>query len=133
MISQCCFIPRLGHSLWFLLLSTQLLTKGAFGYLLPIVSFVIAWLETWFLDFKVLTQEAEEERCECFYSVSLVGVGQIQPGLGLLLLLLWQHLDLTFLGKRSPGWLGWEVPDSVLLWSTSPFRGRKHQIIKSIF
>ncbi|NWS64576.1 STAR3 protein, partial [Chunga burmeisteri] len=41
---------------------SKLLTKGAFGYLLPIVSFVIAWLETWFLDFKVLTQEAEEER-----------------------------------------------------------------------
>ncbi|XP_054373390.1 stAR-related lipid transfer protein 3 [Molothrus ater] len=61
-ISQRCFIPCLGHSLGFLLLSTQLLTKGAFGYLLPIVSFVIAWLETWFLDFKVLTQEAEEER-----------------------------------------------------------------------
>ncbi|XP_051496530.1 stAR-related lipid transfer protein 3 isoform X2 [Apus apus] len=41
---------------------SELLTKGAFGYLLPIVSFVIAWLETWFLDFKVLSQEAEEER-----------------------------------------------------------------------
>ncbi|NXO84520.1 STAR3 protein, partial [Sitta europaea] len=41
---------------------SELLTKGALGYLLPIVSFVIAWLETWFLDFKVLTQEAEEER-----------------------------------------------------------------------
>ncbi|NWW45761.1 STAR3 protein, partial [Pedionomus torquatus] len=41
---------------------SELLTKGAFGYLLPIVSFVIAWLETWFLDFKVLTQEAKEER-----------------------------------------------------------------------
>uniref|UniRef100_A0A8D0GT52 StAR related lipid transfer domain containing 3 n=1 Tax=Sphenodon punctatus TaxID=8508 RepID=A0A8D0GT52_SPHPU len=41
---------------------SELLTKGAFGYVLPIVSFVIAWLETWFLDFKVLTQEAEEER-----------------------------------------------------------------------
>lgn len=68
MISQCCFIiPFLSQSLWFLLLSTQLLTKGAFGYLLPIVSFVIAWLETWFLDFKVLTQEAEEERCELFF------------------------------------------------------------------
>uniref|UniRef100_A0A452IAQ9 StAR-related lipid transfer protein 3 n=1 Tax=Gopherus agassizii TaxID=38772 RepID=A0A452IAQ9_9SAUR len=41
---------------------SELLAKGAFGYLLPIVSFVIAWLETWFLDFKVLSQEAEEER-----------------------------------------------------------------------
>uniref|UniRef100_A0A8C6FTG5 StAR-related lipid transfer protein 3 n=1 Tax=Moschus moschiferus TaxID=68415 RepID=A0A8C6FTG5_MOSMO len=39
-----------------------LLSKGAFGYLLPIISFVLAWLETWFLDFKVLPQEAEEER-----------------------------------------------------------------------
>uniref|UniRef100_A0A2D4LS89 START domain-containing protein n=1 Tax=Micrurus spixii TaxID=129469 RepID=A0A2D4LS89_9SAUR len=39
-----------------------LLTKGAFGYLLPIVSFVLAWLETWFLDFKVLPQEIEEEQ-----------------------------------------------------------------------
>uniref|UniRef100_A0A2K5M495 StAR related lipid transfer domain containing 3 n=1 Tax=Cercocebus atys TaxID=9531 RepID=A0A2K5M495_CERAT len=43
-------------------LPPQLLSKGAFGYLLPIVSFVLAWLETWFLDFKVLPQEAEEER-----------------------------------------------------------------------
>uniref|UniRef100_W5N4X5 StAR-related lipid transfer protein 3 n=2 Tax=Lepisosteus oculatus TaxID=7918 RepID=W5N4X5_LEPOC len=38
------------------------LFKNAFGYVLPITSFVVAWLETWFLDFKVLTQEAEEER-----------------------------------------------------------------------
>ncbi|NP_001412568.1 stAR-related lipid transfer protein 3 isoform 3 [Mus musculus] len=41
---------------------SSFLSKGAFGYLLPIVSFVLAWLETWFLDFKVLPQEAEEER-----------------------------------------------------------------------
>ncbi|XP_077169764.1 stAR-related lipid transfer protein 3 [Paroedura picta] len=41
---------------------SHLLAKGAFGYLLPIVSFVLAWLETWFLDFKVLPQEAEEEQ-----------------------------------------------------------------------
>lgn len=116
-ISQCCFIPSLGHSLWFLLLSTQLLTKGAFGYLLPIVSFVIAWLETWFLDFKVLTQEAEEERCEYFLLLS--GRSWTNPTM------LWQHLDLTFLEKGSPGWLGWEVPDSVLLWSTSPLQGKK--------
>ncbi|XP_035385141.1 stAR-related lipid transfer protein 3 isoform X2 [Electrophorus electricus] len=39
-----------------------LFTENAFGYVLPIVSFVVAWLETWFLDFKVLTQEAEDER-----------------------------------------------------------------------
>uniref|UniRef100_A0A8B9X763 StAR-related lipid transfer protein 3 n=1 Tax=Bos mutus grunniens TaxID=30521 RepID=A0A8B9X763_BOSMU len=48
---------RLRH--WWVI---ALLSKGAFGYLLPIVSFVLAWLETWFLDFKVLPQEAEEER-----------------------------------------------------------------------
>ncbi|XP_052050886.1 stAR-related lipid transfer protein 3 isoform X2 [Apodemus sylvaticus] len=46
--------------LW--IIELNLLSKGAFGYLLPIVSFVLAWLETWFLDFKVLPQEAEEER-----------------------------------------------------------------------
>ncbi|RMC05379.1 hypothetical protein DUI87_18568 [Hirundo rustica rustica] len=34
---------------------------GAFGYVLPIISFILAWIETWFLDFKVLPQEAEEE------------------------------------------------------------------------
>ncbi|KAM7387327.1 hypothetical protein PAMA_009787 [Pampus argenteus] len=33
-----------------------------FGYVLPIVSFVVAWLETWFLDFKVLPQEADDDR-----------------------------------------------------------------------
>lgn len=44
--------------------STQLLSKNAFGYVLPITSFVVAWLETWFLDFKVLTQEADDERGE---------------------------------------------------------------------
>ena len=32
--------------------------------MLPITSFVVAWLETWFLDFKVLTQEADNERGE---------------------------------------------------------------------
>ncbi|XP_038635166.1 stAR-related lipid transfer protein 3 isoform X1 [Scyliorhinus canicula] len=44
------------------ILSIQFQTRGAFGYVLPIVSFVLAWLETWFLDFKVLVQEAEDER-----------------------------------------------------------------------
>ncbi|XP_042632181.1 stAR-related lipid transfer protein 3-like isoform X2 [Cyprinus carpio] len=39
-----------------------LFSQNAFGYVLPITSFVVAWLETWFLDFKVLTQEAEDER-----------------------------------------------------------------------
>uniref|UniRef100_A0A8C1E2L9 StAR-related lipid transfer protein 3 n=1 Tax=Cyprinus carpio carpio TaxID=630221 RepID=A0A8C1E2L9_CYPCA len=41
---------------------SQLFSQNAFGYVLPITSFVVAWLETWFLDFKVLTQEAEDER-----------------------------------------------------------------------
>ncbi|KAL3986767.1 transferrin receptor [Sarotherodon galilaeus] len=36
--------------------------QNAFGYVLPITSFVVAWLETWFLDFKVLPQEADDER-----------------------------------------------------------------------
>ncbi|XP_026169863.1 STARD3 N-terminal-like protein isoform X2 [Mastacembelus armatus] len=40
---------------------SQLLSQGAFGYLLPIISFVLAWIETWLLDFKVLPQEAEDE------------------------------------------------------------------------
>ncbi|XDV33942.1 hypothetical protein PO909_004175 [Leuciscus waleckii] len=41
---------------------SDLFSQTAFGYVLPITSFVLAWLETWFLDFKVLTQEAEDER-----------------------------------------------------------------------
>ncbi|KAL0992756.1 hypothetical protein UPYG_G00097960 [Umbra pygmaea] len=41
---------------------SNLLSQNAFGYVLPITSFVVAWLETWFLDFKVLTVEAEENR-----------------------------------------------------------------------
>uniref|UniRef100_A0AAQ5XDS1 StAR-related lipid transfer protein 3 n=1 Tax=Amphiprion ocellaris TaxID=80972 RepID=A0AAQ5XDS1_AMPOC len=41
---------------------SNLLSQNAFGYVLPITSFVVAWLETWFLDFKVLTQEADDER-----------------------------------------------------------------------
>ncbi|XP_039885339.1 STARD3 N-terminal-like protein, partial [Simochromis diagramma] len=39
----------------------KLLSQGAFGYLLPIISFVLAWIETWLLDFKVLPQEIEDE------------------------------------------------------------------------
>ncbi|KAF7644883.1 hypothetical protein LDENG_00214010 [Lucifuga dentata] len=41
---------------------SKLLTQGAFGYLLPIISFVLAWIETWLLDFKVLPQEAEDQQ-----------------------------------------------------------------------
>ncbi|KAJ3594771.1 hypothetical protein NHX12_004078 [Muraenolepis orangiensis] len=31
---------------------SKLLSQGAFGYLLPISSFILAWLQTWLLDFK---------------------------------------------------------------------------------
>ncbi|XP_026230693.1 STARD3 N-terminal-like protein [Anabas testudineus] len=48
---------------------SKLLSQGAFGYLLPIISFVLAWIETWLLDFKVLPQEAEDEnRYQSFIS-----------------------------------------------------------------
>uniref|UniRef100_A0A8C2DSU2 STARD3 N-terminal like n=1 Tax=Cyprinus carpio TaxID=7962 RepID=A0A8C2DSU2_CYPCA len=40
---------------------SKLLSQGAFGYLLPILSFILAWIETWLLDFKVLPQEAGDE------------------------------------------------------------------------
>ncbi|XP_026883810.1 STARD3 N-terminal-like protein [Electrophorus electricus] len=40
---------------------SKLLSQGAFGYLLPIISFILAWIETWLLDFKVLPQEAMDE------------------------------------------------------------------------
>uniref|UniRef100_A0A674CBF0 StAR related lipid transfer domain containing 3 n=1 Tax=Salmo trutta TaxID=8032 RepID=A0A674CBF0_SALTR len=43
---------------------SNLLSQNAFGYVLPITSFVVAWLETWFLDFKVLSIEAGDERGE---------------------------------------------------------------------
>lgn len=44
-----------------LLIFVQLLSQGAFGYLLPITSFILVWIETWLLDFKVLPQEAIDE------------------------------------------------------------------------
>lgn len=50
----------------------QLLTQGAFGYLLPIISFVLAWIETWLLDFKVLPQEAEDENSELKLGITTV-------------------------------------------------------------
>ncbi|XP_018123088.1 STARD3 N-terminal-like protein isoform X2 [Xenopus laevis] len=42
--------------------AVALFYTGAFGYVLPIMSFILAWIEAWFLDFKVLPQEAEEEK-----------------------------------------------------------------------
>ncbi|CAB1341687.1 unnamed protein product [Coregonus sp. 'balchen'] len=44
------------------LVAKVILSNNAFGYVLPITSFVVAWLETWFLDFKVLSVEAGDER-----------------------------------------------------------------------
>lgn len=52
----------------------QLFSQGAFGYVLPIISFILAWIETWFLDFKVLPQEAEEENSKLFGTASLPGL-----------------------------------------------------------
>ncbi|XP_017328650.1 STARD3 N-terminal-like protein [Ictalurus punctatus] len=50
---------------------SKLLSQGAFGYLLPITSFILVWLETWLLDFKVLPQEAiAENRYLTIQSVS---------------------------------------------------------------
>ncbi|KAF3699906.1 StAR-related lipid transfer protein 3 [Channa argus] len=43
-------------------IKSDLMSRNAFSYVLPITSFVLAWLETWFFDFKVLTQEANDER-----------------------------------------------------------------------
>uniref|UniRef100_UPI00358F7CD9 stAR-related lipid transfer protein 3 isoform X5 n=2 Tax=Myxine glutinosa TaxID=7769 RepID=UPI00358F7CD9 len=40
---------------------SQLLEQSAMGCVLPIISFVVAWLETWFLDFKVLPREDRDE------------------------------------------------------------------------
>ncbi|XP_018410771.1 PREDICTED: stAR-related lipid transfer protein 3 [Nanorana parkeri] len=59
---------------------SQLLSKGTFGYLLPIMSFVLAWLETWFLDFKVLTQEAEEDRWHLAAQAAALRPPLLYPG-----------------------------------------------------
>uniref|UniRef100_A0A8C6PMA7 STARD3 N-terminal like n=1 Tax=Nothobranchius furzeri TaxID=105023 RepID=A0A8C6PMA7_NOTFU len=62
-----------------------LLAQGAFGYLLPIISFVLAWIETWLLDFKVLPQEAaDENRYKSFVDATehppLIGPGPVSEG-----------------------------------------------------
>ncbi|KAM4728789.1 STARD3 N-terminal-like protein [Anableps anableps] len=64
---------------------SKLLLQGAFGYLLPIVSFVLAWIETWLLDFKVLPQENEDEnRYQSFVDAveraPLIGPGPVSDG-----------------------------------------------------
>ncbi|XP_039863444.1 STARD3 N-terminal-like protein, partial [Simochromis diagramma] len=63
---------------------SKLLSLGAFGYLLPIISFVLAWIETWLLDFKVLPQEIEDEnRHQSIIDTSrapLLGPGPLSDG-----------------------------------------------------
>ncbi|XP_039192692.1 STARD3 N-terminal-like protein isoform X4 [Crotalus tigris] len=58
-----------------------LLFQGAFGYVLPIISFLLAWIETWFLDFKVLPQEAEEETRLLLVQDASERAALIHPGL----------------------------------------------------
>uniref|UniRef100_A0A8C0GQH3 STARD3 N-terminal like n=1 Tax=Chelonoidis abingdonii TaxID=106734 RepID=A0A8C0GQH3_CHEAB len=58
-----------------------LLSQGAFGYVLPIISFILAWIETWFLDFKVLPQEAEEENRLLLVQDASERAALLQPGL----------------------------------------------------
>ncbi|XP_072219736.1 STARD3 N-terminal-like protein [Leuresthes tenuis] len=64
---------------------SKLLSQGAFGYLLPIISFVLAWIETWLLDFKVLPQEAEDENrynslMDARERAPLIGPGPLSDG-----------------------------------------------------
>uniref|UniRef100_A0A3P8X3Q8 STARD3 N-terminal like n=1 Tax=Cynoglossus semilaevis TaxID=244447 RepID=A0A3P8X3Q8_CYNSE len=64
---------------------SKLLSKGAFGYLLLIISFILAWIETWLLDFKVLPQEAEDENrlqslMDAAERAPLMGPGPLSDG-----------------------------------------------------
>ncbi|XP_062813704.1 STARD3 N-terminal-like protein isoform X3 [Anolis carolinensis] len=60
---------------------SKLLSQGPFGYVLPIISFILAWIETWFLDFKVLPQEAEEENRLLLVQDASERAALLQPGL----------------------------------------------------
>ncbi|XP_075777853.1 STARD3 N-terminal-like protein isoform X1 [Pelodiscus sinensis] len=60
---------------------SKLFSQGAFGYVLPIISFILAWIETWFLDFKVLPQEAEEENRLLLVQDVSERAALLQPGL----------------------------------------------------
>ncbi|KAH0627175.1 hypothetical protein JD844_002629 [Phrynosoma platyrhinos] len=60
---------------------SKLLSQGAFGYVLPIISFILAWIETWFLDFKVLPQEAEEENRLLLVQDASERAALLHPGL----------------------------------------------------
>uniref|UniRef100_A0A3Q3G8H8 STARD3 N-terminal like n=1 Tax=Labrus bergylta TaxID=56723 RepID=A0A3Q3G8H8_9LABR len=63
-----------------------LLSQGAFGYLLPIISFVLAWIETWLLDFKVLPQEPKTKTVrylsimDATERAALMGPGPLSDG-----------------------------------------------------
>ncbi|XP_043396515.1 STARD3 N-terminal-like protein isoform X2 [Chelonia mydas] len=59
---------------------SKLFSQGAFGYVLPIISFILAWIETWFLDFKVLPQEAEEENRLLLVQDASERAALLQPG-----------------------------------------------------
>eukprot|EP00062_Callorhinchus_milii_P015489 gi/632965786/ref/XP_007899064.1/ PREDICTED: MLN64 N-terminal domain homolog [Callorhinchus milii] len=60
---------------------SKLLNQGsAFAYLLPVISFILAWIETWFLDFKVLPQEAENENRVVSIHAASEHAPLIQPG-----------------------------------------------------
>ncbi|XP_043920768.1 STARD3 N-terminal-like protein [Protopterus annectens] len=58
---------------------SKITSQVPFGYLLPIMSFILAWIETWFLDFKVLPQELEENRYRLVQDASERDV-LIRPG-----------------------------------------------------
>ncbi|XP_074055301.1 STARD3 N-terminal-like protein isoform X1 [Macrotis lagotis] len=62
---------------------SKLFSQGAFGYVLPIISFILAWIETWFLDFKVLPQEAEEDNRLLLVQDASERAALIQPPGGL--------------------------------------------------
>uniref|UniRef100_A0A7N6BC67 START domain-containing protein 3 n=1 Tax=Anabas testudineus TaxID=64144 RepID=A0A7N6BC67_ANATE len=51
---------------------SNLLSTNAFGYVLPITSFVVAWLETWFLDFKVAPEKLDHNPANvCFLFITV--------------------------------------------------------------
>ncbi|XP_029970847.1 STARD3 N-terminal-like protein [Salarias fasciatus] len=64
---------------------SKLLSQGAFGYLLPIISFILAWIETWLLDFKVLPQEDQDQNrfqsmADAAERAPLMGAGPVSDG-----------------------------------------------------
>ncbi|XP_029445377.1 STARD3 N-terminal-like protein [Rhinatrema bivittatum] len=59
---------------------SKIFSQGAFGYVLPIISFILPWIETWFLDFKVLPQEAGDENRLLMVQDASERAALIQPG-----------------------------------------------------